>query len=236
MTGSVDNPSRVTLIANGSMPAGADIGYQSVNGNNVADSSFGSYFSASQDFHIAIDFSLNTVTSSGITAIGFGIGEDSAGTNSAGVLLAVLDTGLRVFSGARRIDDASLIQFLGPAPTTSGRFFVRYESLSGDIIFGVNTTPGSTTPSNTGTFSDTFSGIQKLWKGDELLASFFLRSGDPGLASSMTSATASAVFSNFEVLEGLPVSLVPLPPAIWLFGFGLSGLFGIARRKARSAS
>ncbi len=43
-------------------------------------------------------------------------------------------------------------------------------------------------------------------------------------------------FGSAEVLEGLFLvepspSAVPLPPALWLFGAGLLGLFGVARKK-----
>ncbi|MCG6936776.1 MAG: VPLPA-CTERM sorting domain-containing protein [Gammaproteobacteria bacterium] len=231
MTGSIDNLTQATLTAIGPVPAGTDIGYQSVNGNNVASSSYGSYFSASQDFHIAVDFALTSLSPTGFAAIGFGVGEDSAGTNSAGALLAILNGGAPVFSGGARINDISQTQVLPvPGLTTSGRFFVHYDSLSGDISYGVNATPGSAAPS----YSGTFSGLQHSWNGDHLLASFFLRSDDPAFFSALTSGTVSAVFSNFEVLEGTPVSIVPLPAAVWLFGFGLAGLIGIARRKARS--
>lgn len=231
MTGSVDNTNMVTLNAIGPVPAGTDIGYRSINGNNVASSSFGSYFSASQDFHIAVDYSLNSLPASGVAAIGFGVGEDSAGTNSAGALLAILNGGQLVFSGGARINDSSQVQvMLVPGLATSGRFFVRYDSLSGDIIYGVNTTRGSVAPGYTGTFS----GLQNSWNGDNLLASFFLRSDDSALFSSLTSGTASAVFSNFAVLDGAAVSVVPLPAAAWLFGFGFLGLIGITRGKART--
>lgn len=231
MTGSVDNSTQVTLTATGLVPAGTDIGYQSVNGNDVASSSFGSYFSASQNFHIAIDYSLTSLQSAGFGAIGFGIGEDRAGTNSAGVLLAINNGVALAFSGGARTNDISQTQpALGASPTTSGRFFIRYDSSSGDIIYGVNATPGSAAPSHTGTFG----AIQNSWNGDQLLASFFLRSDDPLFFSSLSTGTLSTVFSNFEVIEGAHISIVPLPATVWLFVSGLLGLMAIARRKVRT--
>jgi hypothetical protein len=36
-----------------------------------------------------------------------------------------------------------------------------------------------------------------------------------------------------DVIEGLAPSVVPVPPAVWLFGSGLLGLVGVARRKIK---
>lgn len=37
--------------------------------------------------------------------------------------------------------------------------------------------------------------------------------------------------SVFATIDTLTVTTVPLPPAVWLFGYGLLGLVGLARRK-----
>ena len=40
------------------------------------------------------------------------------------------------------------------------------------------------------------------------------------------------VFEDFHAIQvGVERTVVPIPPAIWLFGSGLIGLVGIARRK-----
>jgi hypothetical protein len=39
--------------------------------------------------------------------------------------------------------------------------------------------------------------------------------------------------SNDSVTLSFTTSVVPLPAAVWLFGSGLLGLVGVARRKAR---
>jgi len=44
------------------------------------------------------------------------------------------------------------------------------------------------------------------------------------------SLTADAAFTSDGSLD-LHASTVPIPPALWLFGSGLLGLIGIARRK-----
>lgn len=223
MTGSVDSPIQVSLTAIGAVPAGTDIGYQSVNGSSPAGSSSGNYFSLSQDFHIAVDFNVSALDSVGFAAIGFGIGEDADGMNSAGPLLAFSNGAAVGFFGAARINDITQPLALLPIPSSaSGRFFVRYDSLLGDIIYGVNSTPGSAAPSHAGILS----GLQNSWNGDDLLVSLFLRSD----ISPLTSGTVNAEFSNFEVLAGTPVSLVPLPAAGWLFGAALGGLLTFRSR------
>jgi hypothetical protein len=45
---------------------------------------------------------------------------------------------------------------------------------------------------------------------------------------SLTSGDSVAFTSNFDVV---PVAVVPVPAAVWLFGSGLLGLFGVSRRK-----
>lgn len=172
MTGGVVSSTEVSLTAIGPVPAGTDIGYQSINGNTVAGSSSGNYFLASQDFHIAVDFAVDAGNSTGFAAIGFGIGEDGDGNNSAGPLLAFFDgTPLGFFGGARtnNVDITPLPVPFGPSATTSGRFFLDYQSLSGNITIGVNTIPGSNLPTDT----ITFGALQTNWNNDSLLVSFF---------------------------------------------------------------
>jgi hypothetical protein len=50
--------------------------------------------------------------------------------------------------------------------------------------------------------------------------------------SFMTTANMGVAFTSDQVLSGDVVNQpVPIPPALWLFGSGLLGLVGIARRK-----
>ena len=226
MTSSVDNAAQVTLTADGAVPGGTDIGYQSINGNTVTSSSAGYYFSIAQDFHIAVDFSVSPAASMGLAGLGFGIGEDGAGENSAGPGLAIFNSIPLSFAGASRINDVTQLPVVfGPSATNSGRFFVRYDSVMGDIVFGVNTTPGSAAPSDTGTFA----GLQNSWNDDNLLVSFFLRSDS---TVPLSAGTIDAVFSNFEVLAGTPVSIVPLPGGVWLLGSALGLISGLRRKRA----
>lgn len=225
MTGSVNGAGDVaTLTATGTVPGGTDIGYQSVNGNAVAGSSSGYYFSSSEDFYIAVDFSVVATGSIGFGAIGFGIGEDGDGMNSAGPALAIF-SGIPIgFAAAARIADVDQPPLLfSLAGALNGRFFLQYDSATGDIISGVSATQGSASPDETQTFSQ----LQTSWNDADLLASFFLRS------ESLQGGTISATFSNFTVIEGTPLAVVPLPAAAWLFGSALFGLVAVSRsRKA----
>ncbi|MCB1761431.1 MAG: hypothetical protein KDI68_16800 [Gammaproteobacteria bacterium] len=207
-------PGGVLLNASGAIPAGTDIGYQSIGAADVSSSTTGNYFSVDDDFHIAVDYSLTASGVSGFTAIGFGIGEDGAGRNSAGALLAISNGVPIGVSGAARVDDATL----APLPvsftaTPSGRLFLSYESLSGDITVGVSSTQGSLSPSQ----SATFGALQKDWNNAGLLVSLFLRSDDPSIFLPMSAGTLDAQFSSFQVLSGGSVAVVPLPGALWLF-------------------
>lgn len=68
--------------------------------------------------------------------------------------------------------------------------------------------------------------------------SYYLNTSAGGIASSNFFGTAQL---SFDLPTGTSISsdggyfqtAVPLPPAVWLFGSGLLGLVGIARRKAR---
>ncbi len=218
MTSNVDSASQVTLTASGAIPAGTDIGYQSVNGTDVSSSSSGHYFSTGADFQVAIDFDLMAANSVGLGGIGFGIGEDSAGTNSAGVALAILNGSPTLYSGAARVNDVTQAPLtLALSASSTGRFFVHYDSANGDITVGVSNTPGALTPDATNTFSG--ANVQNNWAGDDLLVSFFLRS-DSVVFPPLSAGTLEVVFSNFEVLSGTSIA-VPEPGSAALCIIGM---------------
>lgn len=232
MSGAVDSPTEVTLTASGPVPSGTDIGYASVGGNTVALSTGGFFFSPANDFSIAVDFNLSHVSSVGGGAIGFGIGEEASGENSAGIVLAFSNGVPLGVAGAGRVADVDQGGGLSSWASTSGRFFVDYDASTGDVGFGVSATPGSSSAE----FSDTLGGIQGLWNGDPLLVSFFLRSQEYPLpfplpdVPPLTSGVVTAEFSNFEVLSGTAMSVVPLPSSAWLLGGALGALAGVRRR------
>lgn len=232
MTASLDSSTQTTLTANGAVPAGVDIGYQSVDGNETAGSTAGYFFSAADSFQVAVDFDVVTDASAGLAAIGMGIGEDGAGSNSAGPALAVVNGVASTFSGGARTGDITLPPALfGPAATLSGRFFVAYDSATGDVEYGVSTTPGAAAPTHTGVFD----GLQNNWNDKDLLVSFFLRS-DMFIFPPLSSGTVDAVFSNFEVLSGTPVAAIPEPAAATLLLAAAAAVAWRPRRARRGAS
>ncbi len=80
--------------------------------------------------------------------------------------------------------------------------------------------------SNTGPFSNVQSGL--YWSGSELSASgawlFYFFNGNQNNLGKFSPLFAWAVRSG-------DVSAVPVPAAVWLFGSGLIGLLGVARRQ-----
>ena len=64
-------------------------------------------FDPAFDFSVAVDFDLSFASASGGFSIGMGIGEDSDGTDSAGLILASLNGALLPFAGAARINDVN---------------------------------------------------------------------------------------------------------------------------------
>ncbi|MEL6108080.1 MAG: PEP-CTERM sorting domain-containing protein [Planctomycetota bacterium] len=215
-----------TLSAGGPIPAGVDIGFQSVNGTTVASSTGGYFFDPSTDFSIAIDYDWTFNSGAGVLGLGFGIGEDSDGMNSAGVAMATSNgSPFLTFGGAARVNDndqAPLV--LGTATSTlSGSLFVSYEAASGDVLLGAATTTGAASP----TVAGTYSGIQNQWNNEALLASFFIRSDGPAGAQWL-GGDADAVFSNFRVLSG---SAVAIPEPSSSVALGLVGVWVLIRRR-----
>ena len=93
--------------------------------------------------------------------------------------------------------------------------------------YGAGNTKGSgITPSSSGPFSN----VQSLnyWSGTELNSGraryFRFGHGDQFATEKFDGLLAWAVQSG-------DVSAVPIPGAVWLFGSGLIGLLGLARRK-----
>lgn len=200
----VVNSSQIELSASGgAIPAGTDIGYQSVDGVTPATSTQGYAFDPAQSFSIAVDFSISFPGSaSGDLGIGFGIGEDSDGMNSAGVALLTRNGTATAFGGAARINDVTQApQAIVTLPSLTGAFFVSYDEPTGDVTVGVGA-PGAGAASA----STTFAGIQNSWNDGLLLASFFLRS-DGTLGTPWASGTARASFTDFRVLSGSPVEV-----------------------------
>lgn len=73
-------------------------------------------------------------------------------------------------------------------------------------------------------FSDPFTLAQDLTSGDFSFRRFTLRFDD-GTTSTTTIDNAA------DITFGSAAAVVPVPAAVWLFGSGLVGLVGVARRK-----
>jgi len=229
-SGSADTNTATLTASGGPIPSGTDIGFQSVDGNTVASSGAGFYFSPDQSFALAIDFSLAFGTGAGGTlGIGFGIGEDIDGADSAGVaMLTNNGTAFGTFSAAGRVGDSNQIPVpISVSAALEGSMFVTYDALTGDVSLGASQTRDAAVPGG----SATYTGIQNNWDDDGLLVSMFLRSQEVDLrpilfASAWQSGDAEAVFSNLRVLSGTPIPIAPagvapLPPSLALLAPGL---------------
>lgn len=98
-TSLVNSSSSITLGASGGpVSAATDIGYQSVSGNSFTSSTAGYAFSPSSNFSVAVDFSL-AVSGSGGLGVGFGLGEDRGGMNSAGVAMLTVNGAPSLYFG-----------------------------------------------------------------------------------------------------------------------------------------
>ena len=225
--------------ASGSIPAGTDIGFTSVNRNSVAQSSSGFYFSAGSSFNLAIDYDLTVMASAVPTGlfIGFGIGEDGTGVDSAGITLGYASGfgfTTRAFAATARANDSNLpFATVDGTASQTGTFFVSFDHLAGNVTVGAADSANASSAGGSHTFTD----IAQSWNGDALLASFFMRSDTPtvpGVALAFprwSGNTASAVFSNFRILAGTPTA-VPEPAAFALF-LGLTSAMLIINRRRR---
>ncbi|MEM0913738.1 MAG: PEP-CTERM sorting domain-containing protein [Planctomycetota bacterium] len=216
--------SSATLTADAppSINFSADVGYASVNGNTVAESTQGFYFRATDSFKIAIDFAIevgDSPTYEGGYGFGFGIGEDAAGDSSAGVAaFATAGPPPTTIGGpAGRAPGIGIILPQFPTfPAQEGSLIVDYNGTTGSINVGVAQTPGNNTPDQSSDIA-----IAQFWDGDDLLVSFFLRGG-------LESGDIDATFSNFRVVSGNPIE-IPEPATAALLAAGL-GLIATRRR------
>jgi hypothetical protein len=221
-------PTQAALQAGaGAVPPGTDIGLATINGNTPAESTAGFVFDPGASFTVAIDYDLSFVSASGALGLGFGVGEDVEGMNSAGIAFVTLNgSPFLTFAGAARINDVNQpIQDTGFAASLIGSLFVEYDAINGNLILGASHTPGDNTPAAT----TTFSGLQNQWNGGPLIASFFIRSTSiPVLApNGWQGGDATAIFTNFRVLDGSAqtISLTVAPDTLTVFrGLQIGGM------------
>jgi hypothetical protein len=229
---SATDSTAVLSAGNGGIASGVDIGFQSANGATASNSTSGFKFDPGADFSLAITYSLSFSGSpAGLLGIGFGIGEDSDGMNSAGAAVATFNGAPALFfSGAARVNDQDQLLDLSPltAATSEGTLFVGYEAASGNVTIGASSMVDADSPQASGVFS----GIQDQWSDGDLMASFFLRSQTTaGLPAWQGGGTADAVFSNFRVLNGTAI-VVPEPGSISMFCLISCGLVWSRRKRS----
>ena len=75
--------------------------------------------------------------------------------------------------------------------------------------------------------------IANIWDGEDLLASFFMRSDNPSGAPLWTGTSAAAVFSSFRILEG-SATAIPGPTTAALVLIGCLGI--VLRRNTVNAT
>lgn len=213
------------------IPSGTDIGFQSVDGNSVATSMGGFYFDSAADFSLAVSFDVSfSGTPVGALGLGFGIGEDGDGRNSAGVAM-VTNNGnpFLTFAGAARINDVNQTpRALSTVPASlSGTLFVDYAASTGDVTVGASQTIDAAAAQGTAVYA----GVQRDWEGGDLMASFFLRSQDGFGLNAWQGGQATARFSNFRVLSGAAVAIPE--PSVALAMLLSGSCLAMRRRRAR---
>jgi hypothetical protein len=225
MDGSVTVGAATLTAGDGMIPAATDIGYASVDEATVATSAAGHYFDKDADLSAAIDFDLSFLGSpEGGIAVGFGVGEDADGANSAGIVSLVEfgtllgDQGTIAQAGRVGNADAGSAPIAVFTTITSGSLFVAYTAATGTVDVGIAPTTGATSATITGSLPS----IQNGWNEQDLLLSFFLRS-DGGLGGPWSAGEATAVFSNLRVLDGEAIA-VPEPSGLTLLAMVAGGL------------
>ncbi|MDT8281325.1 MAG: VPLPA-CTERM sorting domain-containing protein [Gammaproteobacteria bacterium] len=113
-----------------------------------------------------------------------------------------------------------------------------------DVIFTLTSTGSFDDVSGTGLFSGTFSAGSLLSGAfvDLTVNTFTSTSGEffgdvtytgGSMMGNLTAGSIDGIFTGTSVVAKLgELTVVPVPAAVWLFGSGLLGLAGVARRKA----
>ena len=217
-----------------SVPSGTDIGFASINGPTFAASDFGYGFDPSANFKIMVDYDLSFLPSvGGGLVIGFGVGEDTDGANSAGVVYATNNgIPLLVSTAARVNDETQLPTIFSPNKPLVGSFSVEYYANSGSIWVGTGDFGA-----NIQTESKEITDIQNQWGDAVLFPSVFLRSQNLGggeWSSGASTGSAEAVFSNFRIINGEEIratNVIPEPQTYAALGGLLALLLALRYRR-----
>ena len=180
-----------------------------------------------------------TVSFSGVMD-GFNAGPFSGGTAFTGSFIldeSVAATGgVSTFSGAV---DNFMLEIDGNVFTGNNGTARQFSSASGATdFFTVNI--GGANGSVSGIAGlDVFTGFSVDWRGPNLFSDTTVLAHDLTVADfsytrvvfGFNNLTSESVIDNASVINFGSVSAVPVPAAVWLFGSGLLGLVGVARRK-----
>ncbi|MEM7622165.1 MAG: hypothetical protein AAF235_03075 [Planctomycetota bacterium] len=211
----------------GIIPAGTDLGFQSIDGLTVASSTAGTAFRADEAFRVAIDYSAAFFDAGTGLSFGFGIGEDRAGVSSGGAAVRtqsgapVNPFGQGPAGGAATVNDSSTIAFFTPpvcaeSSSLSGSLHVIYDPVAGILTTGWGP-PGSAAPTSSGDLPvvQFVGGADATrWSGADLAAAFFVRSDLitvpflPTVSSPWSTGLAEVTFSNVRVVSGADAAFV----------------------------
>lgn len=133
-------------------------------------------------------------------------------------IIVMKEAGIRTITFSQPVDNPVMsILSMGSITTP-----VQYQFINtGFNILSVG--PGTFDPSGNGTLTKLSNNVLQGVEGHGLIQ----------FTGTYTSISWNVnVFEDFHGIQiGIGSSVVPIPPAVWLFGSGLIGLIGIARRK-----
>lgn len=180
-----------------------------------------------------------TVSFSGVMD-GFNAGPFSGGTAFTGSFIldeSVAATGgVSTFSGAV---DNFMLEIDGNVFTGNNGTARQFSSASGATDFFTVDIGGANGSVSGIAGLDVFTGFSVDWRGPNLFSDTTVLAHDLTVADfgytrvvfGFNNLTSESVIDNASVINFGSVSAVPVPAAVWLFGSGLLGLVGVARRK-----
>ena len=180
-----------------------------------------------------------TVSFSGVMD-GFNAGPFSGGTAFTGSFIldeSVAATGgVSTFSGAV---DNFMLEIDGNVFTGNNGTARQFSSASGATDFFTVDIGGANGSVSGIAGLDVFTGFSVDWRGPNLFSDTTVLAHDLTVADfgytrvifGFNSLASDSVIDNASVINFGSVSAVPVPAAVWLFGSGLLGLVGVARRK-----